>query len=77
MVTSILISIYVMVKHQALHTHGFPVPKPIDWNRHCVLMELLKGYPLYVKLDFLLIFLTIFQGPKWKHCGIQEKCMTP
>ena len=25
---------------------GFPVPKPIDFNRHCVLMELVAGHPL-------------------------------
>lgn len=31
---------------KALHSHGFPVPVPIDYNRHCVLMELVKGYPL-------------------------------
>lgn len=31
---------------KALHERNFPVPKPIDYNRHCVLMELVKGYPL-------------------------------
>ncbi|CAD7083076.1 unnamed protein product [Hermetia illucens] len=30
----------------ALHDRGFPVPKPIDFNRHCVIMELVNGYPL-------------------------------
>uniref|UniRef100_A0A1B0B3R3 Serine/threonine-protein kinase RIO2 n=1 Tax=Glossina palpalis gambiensis TaxID=67801 RepID=A0A1B0B3R3_9MUSC len=30
----------------ALHEHGFPVPKPIDFNRHCVLMELINGWPM-------------------------------
>uniref|UniRef100_A0A0K8TS42 Serine/threonine-protein kinase RIO2 n=1 Tax=Tabanus bromius TaxID=304241 RepID=A0A0K8TS42_TABBR len=30
----------------ALHDRGFPVPKPIDFNRHCVLMDLVNGYPL-------------------------------
>lgn len=31
---------------KALHENGFPVPRPIDANRHCVLMELLDAYPL-------------------------------
>lgn len=31
----------------ALYEHGFPVPKPIDQNRHCVVMELVDGLPLY------------------------------
>lgn len=30
----------------ALHSKGFPVPKPIDFNRHCVVMERVNGYPL-------------------------------
>ncbi|KAH8232530.1 hypothetical protein KR032_008644 [Drosophila birchii] len=30
----------------ALYDRGFPVPKPIDFNRHCVLMELVKGWPM-------------------------------
>ncbi|CAG8552439.1 4954_t:CDS:10 [Paraglomus occultum] len=29
-----------------LHEHGFPVPKPIDQSRHCVLMELIDAFPL-------------------------------
>lgn len=29
-----------------LHENGFPVPKPIDFNRHCIIMELVAGYPL-------------------------------
>ncbi|KXS13670.1 RIO1-domain-containing protein [Gonapodya prolifera JEL478] len=32
---------------KVLHEHGFPVPKPIDANRHCVVMELIDGHPLY------------------------------
>lgn len=32
----------------ALYERGFPVPKPIDFNRHCVLMELVNGWPMYV-----------------------------
>jgi RIO kinase 2 len=31
----------------ALSKRDFPVPKPIDVNRHCVLMELVDGHPLY------------------------------
>lgn len=30
----------------ALYERGFPVPKPIDFNRHCVIMELVNGYTL-------------------------------
>jgi len=33
---------------KALLNRGFPVPKPIDFNRHCVVMELVEGGPLYV-----------------------------
>lgn len=29
-----------------LHEHGFPVPVPIDYNRHCIVMSLVDGYPL-------------------------------
>ena len=29
-----------------LYNNGFPVPKPIDQNRHCVVMELIDAYPL-------------------------------
>ncbi|KAL9646965.1 hypothetical protein ABK040_013823 [Willaertia magna] len=33
---------------KAIYDTGcIPVPKPIDCNRHCVLMEYVKGYPLY------------------------------
>ncbi|XP_013379801.1 serine/threonine-protein kinase RIO2 [Lingula anatina] len=31
---------------KVLFDHGFPVPKPIDFNRHAVVMELLTGHPL-------------------------------
>ncbi|CAF3705079.1 unnamed protein product [Rotaria sp. Silwood1] len=31
---------------KTLYEHKFPVPKPIDLNRHCVVMELIDGYPL-------------------------------
>lgn len=32
---------------KALYDLDFPVPKPVDFNRHCVIMELVKGYPLH------------------------------
>jgi len=31
---------------KALRDRGFPVPKPIDFNRHCIVMELVDGYTL-------------------------------
>ncbi|CAN0891317.1 Serine/threonine-protein kinase RIO2 [Linum grandiflorum] len=31
---------------KALEDHGFPVPKAVDCNRHCVIMSLVQGYPL-------------------------------
>ncbi|XP_077145723.1 serine/threonine-protein kinase RIO2 isoform X2 [Ranitomeya variabilis] len=31
---------------KALYDTGFPVPKPYDYNRHAVVMELINGYPL-------------------------------
>lgn len=31
---------------KALYDRDFPVPKPIDFSRHCIIMELVKGYPL-------------------------------
>lgn len=31
---------------KALGEHGFPVPKAVDCNRHCVIMSLVEGYPL-------------------------------
>ncbi|KAI7867195.1 RIO1 family-domain-containing protein [Spinellus fusiger] len=31
---------------QVLHANGFPVPKPIDYSRHCVVMELIDAFPL-------------------------------
>jgi len=40
---------------KALLDRGFPVPKPIDFNRHCVVMELVEGGPLYVINDISLL----------------------
>ncbi|KAI9117767.1 hypothetical protein K1719_011182 [Acacia pycnantha] len=31
---------------KALEEHGFPVPKAVECNRHCVVMSLVQGYPL-------------------------------
>ncbi|GAA5866990.1 hypothetical protein JCM3774_003748 [Rhodotorula dairenensis] len=31
---------------KVLHEHGFPVPKPIDQSRHCLIMELIDAFPL-------------------------------
>lgn len=31
---------------KALHDNGFPVPRPHDFNRHTVVMQLVPGYPL-------------------------------
>ena len=32
---------------KALHETGFPVPRPLDHNRHAVLMSLIDAAPLY------------------------------
>jgi len=31
---------------KALYDRGFPVPKPHDFNRHCVIMDLIDGFPM-------------------------------
>ncbi|XP_049871650.1 serine/threonine-protein kinase RIO2 [Pectinophora gossypiella] len=31
---------------KALYDRGFPVPRPVDFNRHCVVMDLIAGGPL-------------------------------
>ncbi|KAI0274644.1 RIO1 family-domain-containing protein [Gloeopeniophorella convolvens] len=31
---------------KVLHEHDFPVPRPIDQARHCILMEFIDSYPL-------------------------------
>lgn len=31
---------------KVLHENGFPVPVPVDQNRHCIVMSLIDGYPL-------------------------------
>ena len=37
---------------KALHDAGFSVPRPVDQNRHCVLMSLVKGIPLYQLTEY-------------------------
>lgn len=44
---------------QALYDRGFPVPKPVDYNRHAVVMELINGYPLYVNKPSFFLSLDI------------------
>lgn len=39
---------------KVLYEHDFPVPKPIDQSRHCLIMELIDAFPLYVLLSTLL-----------------------
>ena len=36
---------------KALYNAGFPVPEPIEGNRHCVLMSLLTGWPLHSVME--------------------------
>ncbi|KAI8054698.1 RIO1 family-domain-containing protein [Syncephalis plumigaleata] len=31
---------------KVLYDNGFPVPQPFDYNRHCVVMELIDAFPL-------------------------------
>uniref|UniRef100_A0A8C1YPC9 Serine/threonine-protein kinase RIO2 n=1 Tax=Cyprinus carpio TaxID=7962 RepID=A0A8C1YPC9_CYPCA len=38
---------------KALYDRGFPVPKPVDYNRHAVVMELINALPL--KFKFLIV----------------------
>jgi len=33
---------------KVLYENGFAVPRPVDVNRHCLLMELIDAYPLYL-----------------------------
>lgn len=61
---------------QALYDRGFPVPKPVDYNRHAVVMELINGYPLYVNnctWHLLLLFLCTIKEDSLCLSGV--KCM--
>lgn len=44
--TPLFLYCFVVKINQALGENGFPVPEAVDWNRHCVLMSLVPGYPL-------------------------------
>ncbi len=35
-----------LIALQVLHEYNFPVPRPIDQARHCILMEFIDAYPL-------------------------------
>lgn len=35
-----------LLKEQILHNHGFPVPQPIEQNRHQVVMEFIDAFQL-------------------------------
>lgn len=46
---------------EALSKRDFPIPKPIDVNRHCVIMELVNGHPLLVyDLLYVLYYIMYF-----------------
>lgn len=32
--------------YKVLHENGFPVPRPVDQARHCIIMELIDAFPL-------------------------------
>lgn len=49
---------------KALYDHGFPTPRPIDWNRHCVVMTQVDGFLLYQTPHFPL---PIFLSPSSSH----------
>jgi hypothetical protein len=49
---------------QILHEHGFPVPKPIDQARHCIVMEYMNAYPLYAHLGLSSMMLIDLVGGK-------------
>ena len=36
---------------KALYDNDYPVPRPVDFNRHCIIMELMDAYPLYQAKD--------------------------
>lgn len=45
---------------KALYDRKFPVPKPIDFNRHCVVMELIQGIHFKLSRKIILILINIF-----------------
>jgi RIO kinase 2 len=42
----ISVGVAVLISWQVLHEHQFPVPRPVDQARHCILMEFIDAYPL-------------------------------
>lgn len=31
---------------ETLYKNGFPTPRPIEWNRHAIVMSYINGYTL-------------------------------
>lgn len=54
---------------QVLRDRGFPVPKPVDFNRHCVIMELIDGFPLYVIIIAHHMISALFYQVPGEECG--------
>jgi len=60
---------------QALYDQGFPVPKPVDYNRHAVVMELINGYPLYESRTSLFLALhSAIKTVKWNVVSLSKLC---
>jgi RIO kinase 2 len=38
--------LWVVLNEKILHENGFPVPKPIDQSRHCLIMSFVDAFPL-------------------------------
>lgn len=47
------LTLVTLLPVQALYECGFPVPRPVEWNRHAIVMSLAVGYPLYVTLGLI------------------------
>lgn len=62
---------------QALYDRGFPVPKPVDYNRHAVVMEFINGYPLYVNKPsfFLALYNTVAIAHFPTLCSLYNLCL--
>jgi len=60
---------------KVLFENGFPVPKPYDVSRHCVLMELIKAYPLqayFLIILFIHLFILVFQDTGARRRGSRQ-----
>ncbi|CDJ66671.1 RIO1 family domain-containing protein, putative [Eimeria necatrix] len=59
---------------KALHSHGFPVPEPVDMNRHAVLMEYIDAIPLTqvreLKDPFAVLEKLMKLIVRLAHCGL-------